>query len=89
MLSVAPSPLALVGSLYLPPILPQSATLYASLRQLHTWLAFLLFLTFLLHLGAALLHALIRRDGVFESMASFGSSTPTASRPTQVANPQG
>ncbi len=35
------------------------------------YLAFLLFATFLAHLGAALLHALIYRDGVFDSMASW------------------
>jgi cytochrome b561 len=46
--------------------------LYASLRQLHTDLAYLLIAVFLVHLGAALLHGLIRRDGVFESMASWG-----------------
>jgi cytochrome b561 len=34
--------------------------------------AYLLFALFLVHLGAALLHGLIRRDGVFESMASWG-----------------
>ena len=63
-------------SLRLPPILPQNATLYAWLRQLHTVLAYLFFLTFLLHFGAALLHGLVRRDGVFESMASFGRNSP-------------
>jgi cytochrome b561 len=47
---------------------------YAVLRHLHTWLAYLLFATFLAHLGAALFHFLIRRDGVFESMASWRRS---------------
>jgi cytochrome b561 len=42
--------------------------LYALLRSLHTVLTFLLFATFLAHLGAALTHALIFCDGVFESM---------------------
>jgi cytochrome b561 len=74
MLSAEPYPVVLAGSLHLPPILPQSATLYAWLRQLHTMLAYLFFVTFLVHFGAALLHALVRRDGVFESMASFGRS---------------
>ena len=36
-------------------------------------LALLLFATFLAHLGAALTHALIFRDGVFQSMASWRS----------------
>jgi hypothetical protein len=47
--------------------------LYALLRHAHTYLAFLLFATFLAHLGAALLHALIHRDGVFASMAPWRS----------------
>nr|UXE45879.1 hypothetical protein Hi04_10k_c5418_00002 [uncultured bacterium] len=47
---------------------PHDAKLYASLRQLHTYLALLLFLTILGHLGAALFHGLIYRDGVFTSM---------------------
>jgi cytochrome b561 len=38
---------------------------------LHTVLAILLFATFLVHLGAAMMHALIFRDGVFQSMASW------------------
>ena len=43
------------------------------LRESHTVLAYLLFFTFLAHLGAALFHGLIRRDGVLESMASVSS----------------
>jgi cytochrome b561 len=69
MLSAAPYPVVIYGPLQLPRILPQDAALYAWLRHLHTWLAYLFFATFLAHLGAALLHGLIRRDGVFESMA--------------------
>jgi cytochrome b561 len=72
MLSAAPYPIVIYGSLRLPPILPQNPALHALLRQLHTDFAYLLFGVFLAHLGAALLHGLIRRDGVFESMASWG-----------------
>jgi cytochrome b561 len=68
MLSAAGYPIALVGSFHLPAILPHDAALYAILRPLHTVLAFALFAAFLVHLGAALTHALIFRDGVFESM---------------------
>jgi cytochrome b561 len=71
MLSAADYPIVLYGRLHLPPILPHDAMLYAKLRMAHTYLAFLLFATFLAHLGAALLHALIYRDGVFQSMASW------------------
>lgn len=69
MLSAAGYPIQLVGTLHLPPILPHDAALYAILRPLHTVLAFALFATFLAHLGAALTHALVFKDGVFQSMA--------------------
>src|SRR5919197_1131600 len=69
MLSAARYPIVLYGPVQLPPILPHDLTLYAWLRELHTVLAYLLFATFLAHFGAALYHGLIRRDGVFGSMA--------------------
>jgi len=72
MLSAAAYPIVLVGSLRLPPIAPHDAALYALLRQAHTVLALLLFATVLAHVSAALMHALIFRDGVFQSMAGFG-----------------
>ena len=72
MLSAAPYPVVIFGSVQLPPILPQNPLLYVLLRKLHTDCAYLLFGVFLAHLGAALLHGMIRRDGVFESMASWG-----------------
>ena len=68
MLSAGGYPIDLVGSFHLPPILPHSSALYAVLRPAHTVAAYLLFATFLVHLGAALAHAFIFRDGVFESM---------------------
>ena len=68
MLSAAGYPIALIGSFHLPPILPHDTALYALLRPVHSILAFALFATFLLHLGAALTHAFIFRDGVFRSM---------------------
>jgi cytochrome b561 len=71
MLSAARYPIVLYGPLELPPILPHNAALYAVLRTIHTALAFLLFATFIAHLSAALMHALIYRDGVFQSMASW------------------
>jgi cytochrome b561 len=69
MLSAAGYPVTLYGPLHLPPIAPHNVGLFALLRALHTWLAFALFATVLLHLAAALFHGLIRRDGVFSSMA--------------------
>jgi cytochrome b561 len=69
MLSAAGYPVTLIGALHLPPIAPHDVALFALLRALHTWLAFALFATVLLHLAAALLHGLILRDGVWGSMA--------------------
>jgi cytochrome b561 len=74
MLSAAPYPIELYGALHLPPILGQDAMLYAALRRVHTVLAYLLFATIVVHLGAALLHALIYRDGVFPSMAPWSAA---------------
>ena len=68
MLSAAGYPIALISAFHLPPIVPHDMALYAFLRPLHSVLAFALFATFLLHLAAALTHALIFRDGVFKSM---------------------
>jgi cytochrome b561 len=51
------------------PILPHDIVIYGWLRLLHRLLAYAFFLLILGHLAAALFHALIRRDGVFESMA--------------------
>jgi cytochrome b561 len=71
MLSAAGYPIALVGAFHLPPIAPPSDALYSVLRPLHTVLALLLFAVFLAHLGAALVHGLVFRDGVFQGMASW------------------
>jgi cytochrome b561 len=73
MLSAASYPVVLFGGVHLPPILPLSATLHTLLWDAHHYLAFVFFALILLHVAAALLHALVRRDGVFETMASIGS----------------
>ncbi len=69
MLSAGAYPVVLYGNLRLPAILPQSDSLHALLWNAHYYLAFAFFAVVLLHLAAALFHALVRRDGVFESMA--------------------
>ncbi len=68
MLSAAGDPVVVAG-IHLPAILPMDGAMHGLLRQAHTWLALVLFALVLAHLAAALFHALIRRDGVFESMA--------------------
>jgi cytochrome b561 len=69
MLSAADYPVVLVGGVRLPAILPQSDSLHTLLWDAHFYLAFIFFALILMHLAAALFHALVRRDGVFESMA--------------------
>jgi cytochrome b561 len=69
MLSAGHYPIVMFGPLHLPPILPANPTLYAVLRETHTILAYLLFLTFLAHLGAVLFHTLIVRDRLLDRMA--------------------
>ncbi|MBJ9976424.1 cytochrome b/b6 domain-containing protein [Pseudomonas sp. S75] len=54
--------------LQLPAIAPHDLQLYAVLRQAHGWAGYLLFATILVHIGAALMHTLVRRDGVMRSM---------------------
>jgi cytochrome b561 len=71
MLSAAAYPVVLYGGLHLPPILPQSDALHTRLWDAHYYLAFAFFALVLLHLAAALFHALVRRDGVFDAMASL------------------
>jgi cytochrome b561 len=69
MLSAASYPVVIYGGVRLPAILPPSDSLHALLWDAHFYLAFLFFAVILLHLAAALFHALVRRDGVFETMA--------------------
>jgi cytochrome b561 len=70
MLSAAAYPIVLFGGVRLPPILPQSDSLHTLLWNAHYYLAFAFFAVILMHLAAALFHGLVRRDGVFEAMAS-------------------
>lgn len=70
MLSAAAYPVILFGGWHLPAILPQSDSLHTLLWNAHFYLAFAFFALILLHVAAALFHALVRRDGVFETMAS-------------------
>ena len=73
MLSAAAYPVVLYGGVHLPAILPQSDRLHAVLWDAHFYLAFVFFAVILMHVAAALFHALIRRDGVFEAMASVST----------------
>src|SRR5580704_2575661 len=78
MLSAAAYPVVVFGGLYLPAILPQSDSLHSLLWDTHFYLAFVFFALILLHVAAALFHALIRRDGVFEAMAPVSTHDEVA-----------
>ena len=71
MLSAGHFPIVMFGSVNLPPILPAKPELYATLRETHTILAYLLFLAFLAHFGAVLFHTLILRDGLLSRMVPW------------------
>jgi cytochrome b561 len=69
MLSAAAYPVMIFGGVRLPAILPHSDSLHTLLWNAHFYLAFAFFALILLHIAAALFHALVRRDGVFDTMA--------------------
>lgn len=69
MLSAADYPVVLFGGVHLPVILAQNDGLHTLLWNAHFYLAFVFFALVLLHVAAALFHALVRRDGVFYAMA--------------------
>jgi cytochrome b561 len=69
MLSAANYPVVLYGGVHLPMLLPQSDSLHTALWNAHFYLAFVFFAIVLMHLAAALFHAWVRHDGVFEAMA--------------------
>ncbi len=70
MLSAAAYPVVLLGGMHLPAILPQSDSLHTLLWGAHFYLGFGFFALILMHVAAALFHAFVRRDGVFETMAT-------------------
>ena len=78
MLSAAAYPVVLYGGAHLPAVLPQSDSLHTLLWDAHFYLAFVFFALVLLHVAAALFHALVRRDGVFEAMASVSTHDEVA-----------
>jgi cytochrome b561 len=76
MLSAGHYPIIMFGPLHLPPILPVSPSLYAVLRKAHTLLAFLLFVTFLVHLSTVMFHTLVTRDRLLHRMALWPTQQP-------------
>jgi cytochrome b561 len=78
MLSAAAYPVVVFGGIVLPAILPQSDLLHTWLWDAHFYLAFAFFALILMHVAAALFHALVRRDGVFQTMASISTHDEAA-----------
>lgn len=78
MLSAGHYPIVMFGSVHLPPILPARPGIYAPLREAHTLLAYLLFLSFLAHMGAVLFHTLVLRDGLLSRMVPWSSRATEA-----------
>ena len=78
MVSAAGLPVVMWGGFDLPRLLPQSDGLHAVLWDAHRVIAYLLFGLIVAHVSAALMHGLIRRDGVFEAMAGWGSAPSPA-----------
>ena len=78
MLSAGAYPVVLYGDIRLPAILPPSDALHTLLWNAHFYLAFAFFALILLHIAAGLFHALVRRDGVFQSMAPVPSRSEAA-----------
>lgn len=84
MLSAGGYPVVVTEGFVLPPILPHDLHLYAVLRTAHTAVAMLFFALILTHLAAALMHGLIRRDGVLRSM-TVGHRRAPGGTPTDEA----
>jgi len=78
MLSAAEYPVVLYGKTFLPAILPQSDRVHTLLWNAHYYLAFAFFALLLMHVAAALFHAWVRRDGVFQTISPLPVLDKTA-----------
>lgn len=76
MLSAAGDPLT-VGPVQLPAITPEQASLFGTLRIVHSVLAYLLFAAFTAHLCAVLFHTLVLRDGLLGRMGLWSKPQPS------------
>lgn len=75
MQGAADFPLRLAGW-HVPPLVAADAHLYGLLRCAHRWIGYGFFALILAHAGAALVHALLHRDGVWSSMWRVRSGRP-------------
>jgi cytochrome b561 len=67
-LAASGHPLSFFGVAAIPPLVPQSGQLAQAAVALHLTGEFLIYGLLALHIGAALMHGFIRRDGIFERM---------------------
>ena len=67
-LAAAGKPLSLFGVVTIPPLVPESGRLSEIAIALHFLGEFLIYGLVVLHIGAALMHGFIRRDGILERM---------------------
>jgi hypothetical protein len=74
-------PIVLYGSTHLPPLVSHDDRLHALLHGAYVDLAFVFFAVILLHIAASLFHVLIRRDGVFASVAPRLDAAGSKARP--------
>src|SRR5205823_13765313 len=66
--AAAGHPVNFFGLVSVPPLIPENARLSQLAIALHLVGQFLIYALVVAHVGAALMHRLIRRDGVFERM---------------------
>lgn len=63
-------PLEVFDALGVPRLAPRSDALAETAKSVHFYVRFALIALIVLHVGAALFHGLVKRDGVFSSMAT-------------------
>ena len=68
MLAAAGQAVSFFGLVAIPPLVPQSGQLAQTAVALHLLGEFLIYGLLIVHVGAALVHGFIRRDGIFERM---------------------
>jgi cytochrome b561 len=61
-------PIEMLNAIGLPPLVPRSDALAEAAKAAHYWGRYVLVVAVLLHIGAALHHAVVKRDGIFGRM---------------------
>lgn len=69
MQNAAGRPVEVFAAVTLPALLSVNLVVYGVLREIHAWISLAFIALLIMHIGAALQHGLIRRDGVLRRMA--------------------